>query len=536
VAGLLALPAAAPAAQVGVVVPAMAIDAGTLGRIQSSGAKHVRVFAPWNVLETERGSWNWHLSEFDDFVNRVRAMGVTISFVVTGTPGWAAGGADNAPPPPGLYADFLRRLVEHFRGRVMGYEVWNEADGTVFWQGGASPAAYAALLRAAYPVAKSADPAARVGIGGLVGNDYKYLENLYDAGAGGNFDFVAVHTDNDCVRTDPREATRDVDGRVSRWAFTGYREVRHVMLDHGDDKPIWMSELGWSTTAAHCPAIPTQPGGVTAANQATFLSHAYACLAADPYVENASWFSLSDFGPEENGPNRFGLFDFGGRARPAFAAFQRAAGGVAPDRSCGLSVDRGAPGLALRTPVEGQRRSGDLDYDVSASDPDGITTVAILVDGRQVRVTARKVLKGRWTGWRKLPYGPHTVTVRASDVARNVSTRQVTVNKVAYGDGESIPTRIGLGLYGTGRDRTAAGQLFTIPSAARPLARGRLTVRWERQAGRRWVAFGRIAVAAATAKVSSRRNFGAGRYRAVIEYSGYKSFRRAVARRVFTVG
>jgi hypothetical protein len=535
-AGALALPAGASAAQAGVVVSGVSADAGTLARIHASGAKNVRVFAPWNVLEPQRGSFGSQIYNFDTFVNAVRGMGLNVYFVVTGTPSWASGGGpDNAAPPPALYADFLRRLAEHFRGRVMAYEVWNEPDGTVFWQGGASPAAYAALLRAAYPAAKGADPGARVGLGGLVGNDYRYVEDLYGAGIQGNFDFVAVHTDNDCIRTDPTQADRDVDGRVSRWAFTGYREVHQVMLDHGDDKPIWMSELGWSTTTAHCPAIPSQPGGVTPAQQATFLGHAYACLAADPYVEYASWFALSDYGPEENGPNRFGLYDLAGNARPSLGAFQRIANGVAPDRSCGLGVDRGAPGIALRTPTDAQNRSGDLAYDVTASDPDGVTTLAILVDGRLVRVTARTRLAGRWTGWRSIRFGPHTITVRASDVARNISTQQITVNKVPYGLGEAVPTRIALGLYGAGRSRSAAGQLYTLPHAARPLARGRITIRWERRSGPRWVRFGGGGAAAATRQVRSQRSFGPGQYRVVAEYGGYKSFRRTVARRAFRI-
>src|SRR5439155_1106937 len=151
-----------------------------------------------------------------------------------------------------------------------------------------------------------------VGVGGLVGNDFRYLEGLYGAGAGGNFDFVGVHTDNDCVRADPRVATRDPDGRISPGSFTGYREVHQTMLDHGDDKPIWMTELGWSVTSARCPARPSEPAGVTPTDQATFLSHAYSCLAGDPYVENATWFSLSDFGAPDVISNRFGLFDFAG--------------------------------------------------------------------------------------------------------------------------------------------------------------------------------------------------------------------------------
>jgi hypothetical protein len=203
------------------------------------------------------------------------------------------------------------------------------------------------------------------------------------------------------------------------------------MLDHGDDKPIWMTELGWSTTGASCPADPGQPGGVSEADQATFLTHAYACLAADRYVQLGSWFSLSDFAAEDRIGTRFGLLTRSGSARPAFAAFQRVARGAAADRSCGVSIDRAGPRILVYAPKDGQRRSRSLAYRASASDPAGVRTLALLIDGQLVRVTGQRRLRGQLRRtWRKLARGPHRVTFRAKDGAQNISRRSVTVTKV----------------------------------------------------------------------------------------------------------
>ena len=60
------------------------------------------------------------------------------------------------------------------------------------------PAAYAALLKASYPVIKAAEPNATVLVGGLTGNDYPYLEALYQDGAKGYLNAVAVATDTAC--------------------------------------------------------------------------------------------------------------------------------------------------------------------------------------------------------------------------------------------------------------------------------------------------------------------------------------------------
>jgi hypothetical protein len=146
-------------------------------------------------------------------------------------------------------------------------------------------------------------------------------------------------------------------------------------------------------------------------------------------VEKATWFSLVDFAPEESIATRFGLLDFAGRRRPAFAAFQGSRT-PAPNRRCGLRVDRSPPRLTLSAPRDGARRSHDLYYRASASDPSGVTTLTLVVDGRRVRVTGRPRLVGHWgRGWRALRNGPHTVSVRASDRAHNVAARTVTVVK-----------------------------------------------------------------------------------------------------------
>jgi cellulase (glycosyl hydrolase family 5) len=533
---LAALPGAAIAAQPGVVLPNPTLGDGTLQRIQASGAKHVRVFASWRMLESQRGRFDTQIvSGYDDLANRMKALGIDVYLVVTQTPAWAsASGAQNAAPPPGPYADFVRRLAERYRGRVMGYEIWNEPNDVVFWQGGATPAAYAALLRPAYAAVKAADPGAKVGVAGLIGNDYRYLEGMYEAGAKGSFDFVSLHTDGACAFTDPREAARDVDGRISRWSFTGYREVRATMLAHGDPKPIWMTEIGWQVTGRRCPRVPEDPGGVSAAAQAAFLTHAYGCLAHDPYVELASWFSLADFGAGEDAGGGYGLYGFGGVPRPSLAAFQRA-GSVGADAACGLKVDTGGAGIDVAYPTGATGVSGDLRFKASASDDQGIRTLAVLVDGKPVKVTSKKAIEGTWTGWRKLAFGPHTVTFKAVDAALNVTQKDVTVNRVPYGDGEPVRTRIAVGLYGTGKARIAAGTLFTRPAEAKPFLQGRMTIAFERKAGSRWRPFGGAAGGPVARAVQHRRKFKPGRYRVVVSFAGYKSFKPAVSRRSFAI-
>jgi hypothetical protein len=273
---------------------------------------------------------------------------------------------------------------------------------------------------------------------------------------------------------------------------------------------------------------------VTAAEQAAYLTHAYACLAGDPYVELASWFSLSDFGEQETIATRYGLFDDRGLARPALAAFQRA-GGAAADLTCGLQPDRRRPTVSVAQPVAERRVSGDLVYDATASDEQGFRTLTLLVDGKRIFRTARRRLRGRWTGWRGLRYGRHVVTFRAIDSAGNVRTARVVVRRVPYGLGEAISTRVAVGVYGSGRQRLVGGRVFTKPGVARRFLRGALTISFERRTGGSWVAFGAARSLSARGVARVRRRFGRGRYRVVMRFAGHRSFRPAAARQAFRV-
>ena len=124
--------------------------------------------------------------------------------------------------------------------------------------------------------------------GASTGNDYPFVEGLYDAGAGGSFDGVAVHTDTACLVTPPDSYYREADGRVGRFSFLGFREVHDVLEQHGDgDRPIIMTELGWSATKTRCSrgaSAGKKAAGVTEAQQAAYLKLAYRCLSFYPYV------------------------------------------------------------------------------------------------------------------------------------------------------------------------------------------------------------------------------------------------------------
>jgi Cellulase (glycosyl hydrolase family 5)/Bacterial Ig domain len=435
--GVTTLAPSATAAEAGVNLST--ISPGSIEQASALGAHWIRVFAPWDVLEPTAGSHpsNW-LWTYDQLLATV-PKGTKVILDVVGTPTWESGSqAANAPPRNAAdYASFLHFLASRWVGKVAAYEIWNEEDSPQWWAGTPDPAAYTRLLESAYPAVKTADPNAQVVLGGLTGNDYNFLEGVYQAGGKGSFDAVGVHTDTACNINSPYTFLRDPDGRLEPDSFLGYREVHATELANGDDKPIWMTEMSWRTTSATCSEgafAGQKAGGVSEAQQAEYLQQGYHCLAEDPYVQVALWYPLQDEGPVTSGLLRANL-----TPKPAYAAMQSYL--QHGDQLTGSCGDFAGPKIELVTPTEGERYTGRLKIKVLAADPVGIRHVSLYYDGHLVRnwvpyfythtYPQSTVAEMRWLGATKIALGRHELTIVAKDRLENTSTAHLMIVHLA---------------------------------------------------------------------------------------------------------
>ena len=258
--GLLAgalLPAGASAAQTGVVPDltwgvSRSVQDQTAAALTDSHAKWARMSISWSDwVEPKKGSYNNSaLSSFDRGIDLARAAGVKVLIMVEESPSWARD-SDNKNSPPrnnADLADFVRFLATRYRGKVEGYEIWNEPNLKWAWPSGPNPAQYARMLKAVSPAVKLGDPAAKVVFAGTFTSDYHFLEGAYAAvpDLGAYFDVMGTHAYT-YKSAPPERLWRDSNGRISPSAFAGYRELRRTMLAHGIPKPIWVTEFGWST-------------------------------------------------------------------------------------------------------------------------------------------------------------------------------------------------------------------------------------------------------------------------------------------------
>ena len=536
-AAMTALILLAPAPALGAVEPgivaSLPFTARDLQNIRDLNAKTVRFF-----MFTSQDP-----AAFDDAVRQVESAGAKPLFVVLGN-------MQDPPTTPAEirdYADYIGRAAAHFKGRTAGWEVWNEPDGPKFWAGNPpfdenhlsrDATDYAKLLEAAHDAIRAADPVAKVVAGGLTGSDHSFLSSLYDHGAKGDFDAVAVHTDTACQIGSPYDYLRDrPGGPVNQFSWLGLLSIRDVMTAHGDgDTPVWLTEIGWSSYDGVCRDgkwAGQKAAGVGEANQAAYLLQAMHCARVRKmdWLTKAVLFVLNE--PEDPDPMNtgYGAVRQDGSHKPVFDAWRSYAlhGDLLPDSEpCG---DFDAPAVRVEAPAGGTQFAGALPIRVSAEDPAGVPRITLLVDhDTKIRNftdrAAPQTLGGtlRWQGAKRLSLGRHRIVVVAVDRHGNTAREGVDVVKVDPSKLKRIRTRVVTALRGAGRRRTLTVRLVPRAVGLTSLL-GKVEVVAQRRRHGRWVSAHRYARSAKGADRSALA-FGLrlepGRWRIVVRYRARK--------------
>ncbi len=277
----------------------------------------LRTAVPWSVLEpTGPGAVDpGALAFLDRLVNDAAAAGIRVIATADSTPCWAAAAPSqtlaacrpqaesdaNAWPPrnPADYAAYVAFLAGRYGTRLAAIEVWNEPDQSneAYLAGPNKARNDAALLRAAYPAIKAANPSVTVLGGSLVGSNGAFLRALYAEGIKGFYDGLAVH--------------------FYTLTLASLRSIHAVQLANHDTTPLWLDEFGW--TSCWPERIEQEQGCVTKQVQAANFTNTLRTLARTPYVAAAVSYKLRDSSAED-----FGLLTTSGARKPAYAAFANA--------------------------------------------------------------------------------------------------------------------------------------------------------------------------------------------------------------------
>ncbi len=313
----------------GVVVQSP-LDSEDISRMRHGRVGTVRLLIPWNIVERTEGRYDF--SKLDREFAAIASAGARPQPFVFGSPRWLR--AEPSIPPPlttpgaGGWRAFLIAVTARYgrdgtfwRGRgetaaVKRWQIWNEANLDGLWAPQADPHAYGRLLRISERAIHAVDRRAEIVLSGLAPTGAgiypgEFLRQLYRSPRVVRaFDSVALHP----YGTTVGDVRRQVQG------------LRKVMRRGGTPKrPLLVTEIGWGSDG---------PRGRSLAGsdkmQARLLTRTYSLLARNRFrwrIPSVAWFAWRD----TNGAAichfcfSSGLFENGGRAKPAWKAWKRSA-------------------------------------------------------------------------------------------------------------------------------------------------------------------------------------------------------------------
>ena len=366
-----------------------------------SGAGWTRYTVQWFNVQPQPGPLNEHYFRDNQGRSILEAQvnaGVKVAAMVIGTPEWAAevpglktgtsvprglntpAMVGGQPNPANPWAVFMFNLAKTYAGLMDVFEIWNEVEiptggsNAVYNTWAGTPEQYYQLLVVASEAARAANPSAKI-----VTSPYSYFKDQQEgsgqslpwfdafaaavrAGGAHVFDAVALN-----LYRNPHDLwDRMWGGMGGVWAganIPGGKRAGEQLLDQKADlqgfrarleamgaggKELWITELnampyddpvpGWNTNS--------QNDGfrITMAEQSSYVLQAYGTAVAAGW--NKIFFQALQDDPYPVPDELWGLVRFNGdannadpsRARPAYGAFQLAAGALGNAENADLYV------------------------------------------------------------------------------------------------------------------------------------------------------------------------------------------------------
>jgi hypothetical protein len=253
--------------------------------------EYVKQIFDWNDMRSEREIYNWQYA--DAIVDEVEYRGLKLIVRLAKAPHWAESSDPNQPPfDLNAFGDYCQSVASRYKGRIAGYQVWNEPNLDREWGNRSpDPAGYVKLLATCYKAIKGVDPNAVVITAGLAptGNDdthaipdERYLSEMYQAGLAAHYDVLGLNAPG--YKSPPETAPDDPSLNGNRWqAFRHVEDMRAIMVANGEGaKQIALLEVGWTTDLRDTITVngtetpnPYRWHAVTEKEQAQYLVGAY---------------------------------------------------------------------------------------------------------------------------------------------------------------------------------------------------------------------------------------------------------------------
>lgn len=322
--------------------------------LAQAGVQTVRIDMQWLLLEpSAKGQYDMNrVGRYDHFIAACKERDIEVLAILLDTPPWANGNkvsvatnSGRVVPPDDLgatafdggpgspnYNDFVTYCLNRWgiHGTspdgpkwVKAWEIWNEPDGYWAWSeapgtsspygsGKSDPVKYAQLLKGAYRTIKAIDSTALVlGVSTsgtplstslasphMPADNRDWVRVLYDEGIKNSFDVFSAHVYNSVWNRAPEPIPAPPETVLARITTT----LLPIMAAYGDAaKPLWVTETGYYTGGSNDAAQ------VTEAQQADFVTRAYAHAHGMPTVQRLYWYMFTGANTGTNLQNYFGL-------------------------------------------------------------------------------------------------------------------------------------------------------------------------------------------------------------------------------------
>ncbi len=199
-------------------------------RFHEAGINWVRTDFDWSRIQKKQGEWNF--AHLDKLLELSKQDKINVLPILDYDVAWAKPAWQNLD----IWSEYVNKTVSRYHKDLRCWEVWNEQNHEGFWKE-ASGKNYAILLKRTYEEIKKIDPELTVLYGGTAGVPLSYIEDSYAAGAGAYFDVMNIHPYN--WMGVPEDMIKQIDG------------LKNLMKKYNlEKKPIWITEVGWSTAKA----------------------------------------------------------------------------------------------------------------------------------------------------------------------------------------------------------------------------------------------------------------------------------------------
>lgn len=345
-------------------------DVGAIEAVAGTGARYIRIALEWAIAEPSAGQLSFSTKN-DSVIADVESAGLRLFPTLYVGRGWMNGnppsaqdGGSRSFPPNDLgmswsdsygysqsYYDFVYQFISHYQGHFDYVAIENEANSKLFW--GGTVEEYVRLLQTAYLAIHAADPNVKVVDSGMVSGTWglcaaaDYIDSgqmSREAALQLALDYYSAET----ATTGRFNSTTQIEQALSQERVQEQCRRYEYILDHAggavdainfhfyEDYRALHIVTDWirsrMTAAGYSAGLVTHELGQRGPDTTYAEGAGQAISVFKKLVTGASlglevmiWFSADTINTDAPSPDKVGLFNSDGGARPAAQTYKHVA-------------------------------------------------------------------------------------------------------------------------------------------------------------------------------------------------------------------